>query len=175
MWQRRTFHECAAELEQVSRQFVEAYTDRAGDAAERRRTLIEASTKGVEILRILSLSIRTEQDNGLTVRTNASVGALKSEATDAEIETFKKQYRPPCKDLKDFKPLRLRQALNKIAHINPTESGFFADATAHDLILTGQDQGGDKWLAVISLRQMCAIIKALPDSRAVASTSAEGL
>lgn len=63
MWQRRTFHECAEELEMVSKSFRIAFTNRSGvDQQRRGENLLDSSEKGVQILRVLALSIRPEQD-----------------------------------------------------------------------------------------------------------------
>jgi hypothetical protein len=163
MWQRRTFHECASELSVISEDFRSAYTNRFGwDRAKIDRILRETSTRGVEVLRILALSIRAEQDVGLIETDSSPVGVLRAKATEAEALDTVNNYQPPWNQLSGFTPLKLRQALNKIAHADPTRSGFFADENTHDLILTGSYQGAT-WIAVISSIDLCRVIKSLPD------------
>ena len=164
MWQRRTFHECASELCAISEDFRSAHTNRFGwDRAKRDRILRDTSTRGVEVLRILALSIRADQDVGLTGTDLTSVGAVRTNATEAEALTAVRTYQPPCSQLQGFAPLKLRQALNKIAHADPTRSGFFADDNTHDLVLTGLERGST-WIAVISLIDLCSVVKSLPDA-----------
>ena len=163
MWQRRTFHECAEELGVISSDFRAAHTNTFGwDRPQRDRVMIETSRRGVEILRVLALSVRSDQDFGLTDNDHAPIGALRPKASEADVAAAIHSYRPPYNALVGFVPLSLRQALNKIAHANPARSGFFADSDTHDLILTGTNQG-DTWIAVISLIDLCRVIKALPD------------
>ncbi len=65
MWRRRTFHECASELEIVSQYFRNAYLRKSKlDQQSRDELLRETSERGIEILRILALSIRSEDDYG---------------------------------------------------------------------------------------------------------------
>lgn len=54
--------------------------------------MIEASQRGVEILRILALAIRAEQDYGLTSSAPARVGARKKVAGIREAEEFIRAY-----------------------------------------------------------------------------------
>jgi hypothetical protein len=61
MWQRRTFHECAEELKAQSDFFRSAYVNRLNfSASERQQRMVSASERGVEVLRILALSIRAD-------------------------------------------------------------------------------------------------------------------
>jgi len=122
----------------------------------------DSSIRGVEVLRILALSIRSDQDYGLTGDSVSYVGALLSDVAESGLADWIKNYRPPYSSIPGFAPLTLRQALNKIAHANPGKSGFFADATTHDLILAGEDRR-KWWIAVISLIDLCAAVNALPD------------
>jgi len=126
--------------------------------------MLEFSKRGVEVLRILALAIRSEQDHGLIDRDPAPVGALSSNMTRDEVSVAINRYRPPYSELNGYRPLGLRQALNKIAHADPTRSSFFADDNTHDLILAGVDRGHE-WLAVISLIDLCRVIKRLPNAR----------
>jgi hypothetical protein len=171
MWQRRTFHECAEELSQISRTFVEAYCNHSCDPDERQRTLADTSTRGVEVLRVLSLSVRAEQDASLTDRNTDAVGALNPKASAVDMGAFIARYRPPHDRLAGFEPLTLREALNKIAHLNPARSGFFASNEAHDLILTGPVQNKDTWIAVISLPDLCRVVKTLRDEKTIEAAS----
>jgi hypothetical protein len=163
MWQRRTFHECASELQSISADFRAAHTNRwQWEQSRKDQVMRDTSTRGVEVLRILALSIRSDQDYGLTPKRPDSVGAVREAATASEATAFIQSYRPPHRALTGFLPLRLRQALNKIAHAHPARCGFFADDHTHDLILTGEDRGMS-WIAVVSLIDLCAVIQALPD------------
>lgn len=165
MWQRRTFHECASELTAISEDFRSAHTNRFGwDQPKRDRVMLDTSTRGVEVLRILALSVRSDQDFGLTSDDPTPVGALRSKVTEAEVLAAIRDYRPPYGQQSGYKPLGLRQALNKIAHADPNRSGFFANNNTHDLILSGVNQG-DAWIAVISLIDLCSVIKSIPDIR----------
>lgn len=117
------------------------------------------------MLRILALSVRSEQDFGLTQSDSRPVGALRSRATAEQVLATIRDYRPPYDQQTGYTPLGLRQALNKIAHADPNGSGFFADNTTHDLILSGANQGGDSWIAVISVIDLATVIKSIPDVR----------
>lgn len=164
MWQRRTYHECASELRAISEDFRSAHTNRFGwDSAQRDRILRDTSTRGVEILRILALAVRSDQDFGVTAANGTSVGAIKNNVTDAEARASVLAYRPPYGALDGYGPLALREALNKVAHANPDGSGFFADDATHDLILTGR-RHDSHWVAVLSLIDLCDVIDSLPDA-----------
>lgn len=168
MWTRRTFHECAAELSQISREFRTAYMSSSEmDTVVRDRTIQETSVRGVEVLRVLALSVRSDQDTGLTERGSSPVGALISGLTADEARSVVAAYRPPFKALENAVPLHLRQALNKIAHADPRVSSFFANEDVHDLVLSGEYQGTG-WVAVVSLVELCDVIGALPDTNAKA-------
>jgi hypothetical protein len=163
MWQRRTFHECASELEAISEDFRSAYTGKLQWEESRcQQIMIERSQRGVEILRILALSIRSEQDVGLTSRSSTQVGVILHDVDDEKISSVLKTYAPPYLALEASRRLGLRQALNCIAHANPSRSGFFADEQVHDIILSGSNQNR-LWIAVFSLIDLCRVIKALPD------------
>lgn len=167
MWLRRTFHECADELEMVSLNFRTAFTNSFGVDQQRRGEILrDSSEKGVEILRILALSIRPEQDYNAAFKNatqDITVGALKHSASSKDVSDVINSYRPPYSKKPGFKQLRLRDALNKIAHADPSESGFFANDAFHDLILSGRDQQGRTWIAIISIIDLCRAVKSLPD------------
>jgi hypothetical protein len=170
MWQRRSFHECATELIAISEDFRSAHTNRFGwDRPRRERIMLETSQRGVEVLRILALSIRSDEDFGLTDSGSTPVGALKSKATRGEVLAAIRDYRPPHDKLSGYTPMGLRQALNKVAHADPVRSGFYADNETHDLILSGGYQG-DTWIAVISLIDLCRVIQSIPDVRTKQAT-----
>lgn len=124
--------------------------------------LRDTSTRGVEILRILALSIRSDQDYGLTHAQADIVGAFRADAPSADAFAAVQTYRPPYTGLPGYTPLRLRQALNKVAHANPSQCGFFADERTHDLVLTGTERGRS-WVAVVSIPDLCSVIESLPD------------
>ncbi len=169
MWTRRTLHDCADELEQVSRNFRKAYLDQnPSSQRERDLKLRTTSNDGVELLRILALAVRSDQDSGLLPTSTNVIGTLKSPTSDVEIEHLLNVYRPPYATLPDTVPLQLREGLNKVAHVNGAKTGFFADATVHDLLLSGENRGVP-WFAVLSIPDLCAAIKIMPD-QTVSST-----
>jgi hypothetical protein len=163
MWKRRTFHECAEELEILSQDFRDAYINKSTlDQQIRERMLQESSERGIEILRVLALSIRSEQDFGAIPLIRTTVGALKRSASTSEVSATLNSYRPPYSVRTGFEPLLLREALNKISHVDPYRTGFFADNTVHDLILSG-NHGSNTWIAIVSIADLCRAIKSLPD------------
>jgi hypothetical protein len=163
MWKRRTFHECAEELEMLSRDFRDAYTNKSRiDQQSREKILQESSEKGIEILRVLTLSIRSEQDFGSIPSIRTTVGALNRSTNTSEVSATLNNYRPPYSGKTGFEPLPLREALNKIAHADPYKAGFFADEIVHELILSG-NHGANTWIAIVSIADLCCAIKSLPD------------
>jgi hypothetical protein len=125
----------------------------------------DVSTRGVEVLRVLAVSVRSDQDYGLTVKDITPVGALKSNSTQAEVLTTIKDYRPPYHQLAGSRPIGLREALNKIVHADPSRAGYFADNDTHDLVLSGVNLNQrDTWIAVVSLIDICRVIQSLPDA-----------
>lgn len=169
MWKRRTFHECATELEQISAEFRKVHLG-VGYESElaRQAALNSSSVEGVELLRILALAIRSEQDQGNIPRGNTSVGALNRNFEEERCAAFRKAYKPPANSVEGFQPLSLREALNKIAHADGSRSGYFADSENHDLILFGK-LGNKWWAAVISIPGLCQVVKDLPDAPIPAS------
>jgi hypothetical protein len=163
MWKRRTFHECAEELEILSQEFRDAYANQSRlDQQSREKILQESSEKGIEILRMLALSIRSEQDFGSIPSIHTTVDALNRSANTSEVSATLNSYRPPYSEKAGFEPLLLREALNKIAHANPYKAGFFADEVIHELILSG-NHGANTWIAIVSIADLCRAIKSLPD------------
>jgi hypothetical protein len=163
MLRRRTFHECATELEGISSEFRSAYLGKAGIAPEhRQRTLVSTSKRGIEVLRILALAVRTDQDWSLLAPDKKQIGALKNNVSDPDLEAAIQAFKGPYNGLKGFEPLNLREAMNKIAHMHPTRGSFFVDEEHHDLMLSGSRQGRS-WVAVISLIELCQLVKQLPD------------
>jgi len=163
MWSRRTLHECASELESVSKQFRNAYMNSHKIDSNRRDEMMrEYSNRGVELLRILALAIRSEQDAGRLMKLPARVGSFKDNVAHDEIALFPQYYRPPYKKVRSSKSLKLRDGLNKIAHADPGRSSFYADDTTHDLILCGKNQG-KYWIAILSILDLCLVIKCMPD------------
>jgi hypothetical protein len=163
MWQRRTFHECVRELEQRSEQFRAAHAK--GDHSE----MQTASMDGVELLRILALAVRSEQDHGLTDQQRDRVGALV--VNPGDLDSLLANYVPPyhAGDRPRWRPLDLRGAFNKIAHADPSRAEYRASASVHELLLSGDDRGVP-WFAVVSVPDMCTAIRSLPD-RLVSQTA----
>jgi hypothetical protein len=170
MWNRASWHECAEELNQVSRRFRNAYLgthhqslpkhpDDVGD-------MRAASVQGVQILRALALAVRSEQDFDLVPSSMEVVGAVKLRAATIDDAGFVKQSRGYEGVLGSlgFAPLRLRQALNKIAHADPTCGDFYVGPGhgSHDLLLFGDDQG-NRWFAAISILRLIEAVRSLPD------------
>ena len=164
MWKRRTLHECAEELAQISENFRLAYMNRLGlfDPHRRQQSLESSSIRGVEVLRILALAVRSEQDANTRPRESDSVGVLLGAASPNDVFMALNHYQPSKEPWTSWRPLALREAFNKIAHANPARAGFFADEESHDLILTG-DQRGVPWIAVMSIVRLCAAVCRLPD------------
>lgn len=163
LWKRRTFHECATELEQVSRAFRVAHLGEGhASEAERQRTLDRTSIKGVEILRILALAIRSEQDYGTVPLESKPVGVALSDLSDDECDAIVEDYEGPHTKLGSGANLSIRDALNKIAHADGSKGGYFANLEEHDLLLCGTLRK-KTWLAVVSIPTLCREIKALPD------------
>jgi len=116
MWLRRTFHECADELEMVSQSFRTAFTNSSRVDQQRRGEILQdSSEKGVEILRILALSIHPEQDYDAAFK-NATqyitVGALKDSVSNKYIFEVINSYQPTYSKKPGFKQLRLRDTFN---------------------------------------------------------------
>lgn len=162
VWKRRTFHECAIELSSVSREFREAYLDLSLDSKERELIMGRSSTRGNEILKVLALAIRNDQDAGLTNFDGTTVGGLLDDVDSQAVSSLLNAYKPPWNQQAGFKPIDIRNALNKIAHADPYDSGFYADEDHHDLLLTGKYQG-KKWITIVSVPKLCDVIMTLPD------------
>ena len=167
MWQRKKFHECADELEMVSKSFRTANTNSSGIDQETREEILEdSSKKGLELLKVLALSIRPEQDYDEEFKNatqDITVGALKRSASNNEVSDAINSYQSPYSNRSGFEQLGLREALNKIAHVDRSTTGFFANDVFHDLILSGKDQKGKTWIAIVSIVDLCRAVKSLPD------------
>jgi hypothetical protein len=131
--------------------------------------MIETSRDGIQILRALALAIRSEQDYLLIPEALAVVGALKpqgalpSDAVDVKHATG---YTYMLKT-KGYTPLRLREALNKIAHADPRSADFYVGPMdrAHELLLYGTNRG-QAWFAAISLLHLIRAVQSLPNAPA---------
>ena len=172
MWKRATWHECADELSQVCQQFRDAYFGRRHGSRYPRHPddeaeMLEASKKGVQILRALALTVRSEQDFDLIPKTVDIVGALKKERATLKdaIEVKQNGGYTRMLTINDYVPLNLRQALNKIAHADPQKADYYIGPgdTTHDLLLYGEDRG-QSWFAAVSLVELAKVIRALPDA-----------
>lgn len=162
MWQRRTFQECASELIQSSELFRQAYMSPNSLPPE---ILASESKTGIELLKILALSVRPEQDYCSLPR-DPVIGALKARASREEFDLLRLSYTPPYSHLTGFTPLDLRDGLNKVAHADPRAAGFYVDATHHDLLLTGT-LNNNFWIAVLSVIDLCDSVLLLPDRNLV--------
>lgn len=154
MWARKTYHQIAEELEVISREF------RAADARGDRPRMVEYSMQGVELLRALALALRSEQDYGLGTRSEEVAGQTISAVTDSAFVVLTLRGIPSSRNPQD---LRLRDALNKIAHANPNLTSFKISPDKHDLVLSGT-LGRDTWVAVISILRIVEILKHYPDA-----------
>lgn len=130
----------------------------------------ESSTEGVKLLRALALAVRSEQDFDLAPDPTAVVGVLKSEnarPTDA-IEVKHRCGYESMLGVSGYVPLKLRQALNKIAHTDPQTADYYIGPRdmSHDLLLYGDDRG-QKWFAAISILDLVKAIHSLPDATMV--------
>ena len=165
MWQRDTYHNCAAELEQASDRFRKAFLGVAPlDPNERSQELERSSIDGVNILKILALSVRPEQDFGSLPASRKQVGKLLCNPGTTEIQSALTAGQSPPIALPKSTPLELREALNKIAHMNPLpgKSSFAVDEQRHEVILTNE-KDRSPWIAVLDIPALCNTIKALPD------------
>ena len=175
MWERATWHECADELDEVCQKFRRAYWGRRGGGGWPRHPddeleMLETSKLGVQLLRALALSIRSEQDFNLIPNGTFVVGALKKEHAIPSDATEVRQ-RMGCANMlgiNGYTPLNLRQALNKIAHADPQKADYYVRPldSAHDLLLYGANQG-QTWFAAISILELVRAIRALPDANVV--------
>ena len=156
MWERKTFHEYARELEQVSSLFRDAHT------SNKQSEMQALSQEGVALLRILALGVRSEQDHGLTDKATPTVGVLLVNPRDVVL--FIASYAPPYSSRNEAgsRKLDLRGALNKIAHADPTRAEYRASTSIHELLLTGT-HNHEPWVAVISIPELCAAVRRLPD------------
>jgi hypothetical protein len=171
MWERRSLHQCADELEVVSSEFRALWQRHfryfQHDQSQFFRdypAFRRLSVQGVELLKILAVTIRSEQDYGLIPGAKTTVGAWVKDFSN-DISAWHRviqTYAPPYCDLPDSEPLPIREALNKVVHGNPARSYFYADAENHDLILTGTLRSRG-WLVAISLPAIADDIRRLPD------------
>jgi hypothetical protein len=163
MWQRRTFHEIAEELNSISERFRDAEAGRLSlHAADNREVMIETSQRGIELLRTLALAVRSEQDYGRGLRDDEIVGEQLRDTDEAvrlvrELRGIPESY-GAC-------GMTLRDALNKIAHANPALASYNVDGARHDLILSGT-LGAANWVAGISLPKVIGVLRKYPDAEA---------
>ncbi|MBI5512531.1 MAG: hypothetical protein HY909_02115 [Deltaproteobacteria bacterium] len=129
--------------------------------------MVETSTQGVQLLRAIALAVRSEQDynllsiDALVVGAQKRTGATPSDANDAK----RQRGYAGVRELQGFVPLPLREALNKIAHSEPTTADFYVgpDDSGHDLLLYGT-LGENRWFAVVSILRLVEVVRSLPDS-----------
>lgn len=163
MWIRDTFKNCGLELLQLSEQFRFVYREwKSQKAIGVKDNLIEMSVKGRDLLDILALTIRREMDEEGEQFTRKDVGYLKTNSSREQQDAFIKDYVPDHLEKKNFKPLSLREACNKIAHTKISSTGFFVNDNQHDVILCGYYQG-KHWIAVIDIIKFAACVQELPE------------
>ena len=166
MWKRLTYHMCAAELQQASERFRDAFVGgQSLDPQERLQELERTSKDGIDILKILALSVRPDQDFGLLTNPNSHVGTLLSNAGSAEVESALTPGKFPPIVVSGATQLGLREAMDKIAHMDPRpdKSSFAVDCQRHEVVLTGDKPRSGPWVAVLDIPKLCDVIKALPD------------
>lgn len=128
--------------------------------------MVESSLAGVQILRALALAVRSEQDFQLVPQSVATIGVLRREGaapSDAIAIKHARGYKALLGS-PGFEPLWLREALNKIAHADPTRGDYYVGPgyDQHDLLLYGSQRGRD-WFAAVSLIELVKVVRALPD------------
>ena len=172
MWKRATWHECAGELSQICSRFRRCYwggrTNGVGwpRHPDDQREMEELSVDGIQLLRSIALAVRSEQDFGLLPPTSDIIGAIKNQATwPDDVKTVKQNQGYSGLLSLGWKPLGLRQALNKIAHASPIKSDYYVGPlnSAHELILSGE-QEGSLWIASLSILMLIDSIRLLPDT-----------
>lgn len=177
MWERRSLHQCAEELEVVSLEFRALWKQHFRHFQHDQSHFLRdypafgrLSVQGVELLKILAVTIRSEQDYGLIPDTKTTVGAwVKDFPNDISAwDQVIQNYAPPYCDLPNSEPLPIREALNKVVHGNPARSHFYADSEHHDLVLTGMLRSRG-WLVAISLPAIISYIRRLSDRPTVQS------
>ncbi len=171
MWKRDSWHACAAELDEVSLQFRNAYWGRTHSGSwprtsEDEQMMEEASREGVKIMRSLALAVRSEQDFSLVPPVQGVVGITRV-VGESKIDTTMLKQRSGFHGLKsdpNYKSIGLRECLNKIAHAEPSTADFYVGAgnSDHDLILQGV-QRSERWLAIVSIIELISVVRQLPD------------
>jgi hypothetical protein len=165
MWQRGTYYDCASELEQASDRFREAVDRRkVVGSRESASELASSSKDGFDLLKILALSVRPEQDYGLLQDSKMQVGRWVRNADSSEIKSALTCSTSPPVIVHRAEPLKLREALNKVAHMDPRpgKSSFAANRLLHEVVLTGK-KNGHHWIAILDILRLCEAIKALPN------------
>jgi len=168
-----TWHECAEELSSVSAEFRTAYlqsshvSGRPGNP-EADNIVRSSSMRGVELLRSLAVSLRNNEDFDLVQPNLKIVGLLKNEnVAPIDMQLIKQDCGFSSKNgAQHFEGLNLRQALNKIAHANPNNSGVYVspDSTEHDMILTGNHNRRD-WIAVVSISRLIDAVRSTENAK----------
>jgi hypothetical protein len=174
MWQRATWHECASELEQLSKAFRDAYLqeyisdNRSTERSDNEIEIVRISMQGTQVLRALATAVRSEQDFNFLPRDQSVVGVIKhADATlDDKLRVEKNGGCTSLLEHPDYKPLHLREALNKIVHADLRNASFYVDpmGRGHDLLLYGT-KGRDGWFVALSLPELIKAIRALPDAK----------
>lgn len=156
MWPRS--HAYAAELETLSSAFREAAAQH--DAVTMRST----SARAVEVLRNIALCVRTDQDYGLAPKRADRVGAAVEVEAIAEADGLIARYQPPYSEWHGARALSLRDALNRVAHVDPRRSSYRIAKGLHEILLCGVGPGGKTaWVAAISVIDICQAVRTLPD------------
>lgn len=153
MWARRTYHEIADELSVVSDDFRLA--DQRGD----QQAMVRLSVQGVELLRSLALALRSEQDYGGGARSSEPVGDLLEGVANPAFFVLTLRSIPAAEAPRS---LSLREALNKIAHADPSLTSYKLGVGRHDLILSGVLRGSS-WVAVVRIPRIVEILRSYPD------------
>lgn len=185
MWQRRSLHGCADELQKVSRQFSSYYWEK--QRALQRSGLEQAPQQISEkmaflsadcehLLRTVARKVRSESYAGHVDDRVGTVGALRTESPEKRpsFEIFL-----PYTILLErgvAVPLNLRDALSKIVYIDPASTYYFVGSRhrgerPHELRFTC-DLHEQMWYAYISILDLVKTVKNLPDVKMTNTDSA---
>lgn len=159
-----TYHDYARELEQSSlafrRTFVAANVHEQQHGNESLRSL---SKRGWELIRTVSSAVRADVDYNILPQDASVIGAFSQPAV-AAFKDFEQTYVAPFTDLAGFRPLSLREGLNKIMHTDARRASFRASHEIHELLLGGT-RNRDKWIAVVSIPLLCSVLMRFPVRR----------
>ena len=169
MFEPRSIHEFARELELSSSRFVAMFAEYENGNKELYRDLAEESKRGTDLLNTLVLNIRNEMDfERLQVDGSGlpTAGVLmKTVDQNYSVVEFKSSYSGEMAGLiesESFKKMTIRQVLNKLAHFDKARSDFWVANSAHQLLLVGKMRS-DSWFCVLDIKELVTLMLMLPD------------